>query len=167
MAQETLSLDKLALKEMTIGEICFGAFHSLRMLQLILSFSGEITYEDAAIASFDMDGICGLAFSGLAVISKPSFIDVIFSSNPQLNQSFSLYLNSNPKNTKTNPSMLTFGGYNLSLIGPNAQFFYTPLVRYGASLTYWTVSMTQFEVGVLPSLATVDGYVALSFCNYG
>eukprot|EP01034_Spumella_vulgaris_P027712 gene27712-34475_t len=50
------------------------------------------------------------------------------------------------------------------LIGPNAQFFYTPLVRYGASLTYWTVSMTQFEVGVLPSLATVDGYVAFSTC---
>lgn len=147
VAEETLTLQDLKLHEMSIG---------------------EVTSEDTTIAAFDMDGICGMAFSGLSIVSKPTFLDVMFTSNPSLNKSFSLYLNSNPTGAHT--SSLTFGGYDLSIVGKQASFHYTPVVRYSSALTYWSVSMVGFEVGLMPNKASKtddDSVVALSMCMYG
>ena len=147
VAKETLTLQDLKLNEMSIG---------------------EVTTEDPTIAAFDMDGICGMAFSGLSIVSKPTFLDVMFTSNPTLNKSFSVYLNSNPNGVHT--SSLTFGGYDLSIVGNQASFHYTPVVRYSSALTYWSVSMIGFEVGLMPNVASKtddDSVVALSMCVYG
>ena len=126
---------------------------------------GEISYEDTAIASFYMDGVCGLAFQSLSVVTKPSLIDLIFQSYPNMNKSFSLFLNSNPNDLK-NPSLLTFGSYNLDIVDKNARFFYTPVIRYGNDLTYWAVSIVSFRIGISSRSNEVNEY-SLSLCDYG
>lgn len=106
---------------------------------------GEITKEDSAIADFDMDGICGLAFDGLSTVTRPGIMDSLQHSYPNLSHSFSFYLNTDPTDT-AKPSSIIFGGYNLSLVSPTAEFFYTPVVRDTKAKTYWTVQLTEFEI---------------------
>jgi cathepsin D len=127
---------------------------------------GEVTYEDQAIADFDMDGICGLAFEGLAMVTVPGLLSTIRGSYPQLNNSFSMYLSSDPDD-QTKPSRIMFGHYDLSIVGPTANFFYTPVVRYADLLTYWTVSMIGFRIATLTTYQVDDGEVVFSLCEYG
>lgn len=138
---------------------------------------GEITNEDSKISSFHMDGVCGLAFSGLSTVTKPSLIESLFSTYSSMNRSFSIYLNSNPKDT-IQPSFISFGSSDLSIVGPNAKFYYTPVIRYSSRLTYWAVSLTGFRVSVMPSEGSFslsgflaggqldDSLTALSLCTY-
>lgn len=91
-------------------------------------FFGQVTKENDAIRSFHMDGVCGLAFSGLSTITKPSLIEIIFEQYPNVSRTFSLYLNSDPADI-TSPSRLYFGSFDLSLVGPNAKFYYTPVIK--------------------------------------
>lgn len=99
---------------------------------------GLADFEDPLIASFDMDGICGLGFSGLARVTKPTLVERLGSEHPSVPNVFSMFLSSDPNY----PSVLTYGGYNLSLVGPNATWLYTPIIRLDKNhLTYWTVGM--------------------------
>ena len=128
---------------------------------------GEVTKEGSAIASFDMDGIVGLGFSGLAVITSPGIIDSIQINYANLLKSFSLYLSSDPDD-HTNPSKIMFGYYDLNIVSQNATFYYTPIVRYTNALTYWTVSMTGFEIGTTDTFITADDVpIIFSVCTYG
>ena len=143
--------DYLSISTLTLPDVVFG----------------EVTTEDEAISSFDMDGICGLAFDGLAVITTPSLLLNIKNNYPHLSQSFSMYLSSDPDD-HTKPSKIIFGSYDLSIVGENAQFFYSPVVRYTDVLTYWTVALTAFEVGSSGVFTTASAVnVAFSICAYG
>ena len=74
-----------------------------------------------------MDGICGLAFDGLAVITTPSLLQSVKANYPHLSQSFSMYLSSDPDDS-THPSKIIFGDYDLSIVGPSAQVI-TPITH--------------------------------------
>lgn len=153
VATETITLDTLTLSDILIG---------------------EVVEEDESIAAFDMDGICGLAFEGLSIVTKPSLFSSMVSAYPNLTHAFSIYLSSNPDDTD-NPSMIQFGGYNLSVVGNNASFYYTPVVRTSSIFTYWTVSLTLFEISLSsPSSFSSSGSsfaddadVVYSACDYG
>ena len=128
---------------------------------------GEVTSEDSAISSFDMDGIVGLAFDGLAVITRTGILDNIQMNYANLTKSFSLYLSSDPDD-HTKPSKIMFGYYDLSIVSNKAVFFYTPIVRYADELTYWTVSMNGFAVGTSDAFTSTDAVVVVfSTCTYG
>jgi hypothetical protein len=140
---------------------------SLNTLLLPDTIFGEVTIEDQTIASFDMDGIVGLGFSGLASVTKPGILESMKLNYPNLMHSFSMYLSSDPDD-HTKPSKIIFGNYDLSIVGDNATFFYTPVIRYSEELTYWTVSMTGFEIGTSEKFVTAkDVNVELSVCTYG
>ena len=130
---------------------------------------GEVAKEDSAISGFDMDGIVGLAFNGLAAVTTSGILDNIELNyeNTSLTKSFSLYLSSDPDD-HTKPSKIMFGYYDLSIVSENALFFYTPVVRYTSLLTYWTVAMTGFEIGTTDQFTTADDVsVIFSVCTYG
>jgi cathepsin D len=140
---------------------------SLNTLLLPALLFGEVTSEDSTIAGFDMDGIVGLGFDGLASVTKPGILNSMKLNYPNLSQSFSLYLSSDPDD-HTKPSKITFGNHDLSIVGQNASFYYTPVMRYSEILTYWTVSMTGFEIGTsAPFVTASEVEVTLSVCTYG
>ncbi len=126
-------------------------------------YIGEVTSEDSNIAAFDMDGICGLAFDGLSRVSSPNLFESLVDSYPNITQSFSIYLSSDPDD-QTKSSQITFGGYDLSIVSSNASFYYTPLVKNSVTLTYWTVALTGFAAGFskkFTDAASVDIDVSL------
>jgi len=100
---------------------------------------GLVTHESSAIAGFLMDGICGLGFKGIASVTIPSLVDSLEGGMGKL---FAMFLNSDPNDTK-NPSHISFGWYDLSIVGKNAQFHYSPLKTHD---TYWGIYMTGFEI---------------------
>ena len=139
---------------------------------------GETTYEDSTMASFDMDGIFGLAFEGIAAVTKPSPLHLMEEQHPWLTAGFSMYLSSDPSETQK-MSFITFGGYDLDVVSQDALFYYTPLVRSTSStkrssqesFTYWTVQLQGFEVGVArDSINNMDDFysqgVRMSMCRY-
>ena len=63
-----------------------------------------------------------------------------------------MYLSSDPDDS-THPSTIIFGDYDLTIVGLEATFFYSPIVRYTDVLTYWTVGMKSFVVGTSSSFA--------------
>lgn len=106
---------------------------------------GVVDYEDAAIAGFEMDAICGLAFDDLAVITRPpmySYIGAHDMGDSRLLKEFAFFLNSDPDDTSM-PSHVTFGWHNLSLAGKNAEWNYNPLIT---SDTFWTLNLKEFQV---------------------
>uniref|UniRef100_A0A7S3JN10 Peptidase A1 domain-containing protein n=1 Tax=Aureoumbra lagunensis TaxID=44058 RepID=A0A7S3JN10_9STRA len=99
---------------------------------------GEVNFEDHDIQSFMMDGIAGLAFRGLAMVTKPTLLETLMEQYPSMAAVFSLYLSNDPSKT----SHLVFGTYDLDIVGPNATWHYTPVVKRGlGDFKYWTVKM--------------------------
>ena len=157
------------------GTVCTESL-TLNSISLTQVSIGEVTYEDTTIASFDMDGIFGLAFEGIAAVTKPSPLHVMQEQHAgRLTAGFSMYLSSDPTDKKKK-SFITFGGYDLDVVSSDALFYYTPLVRSTssskrASMTYWTVSLQGFELG--NAKGSIDGMddfykqgVKLSMCKY-
>mmetsp|Transcript_48670 Transcript_48670/g.71116 ORF Transcript_48670/g.71116 Transcript_48670/m.71116 type:complete len:556 (+) Transcript_48670:50-1717(+) len=109
-------------------------------------YFGEVTYEDELIRKFIMDGIAGLGFRGLAMVTKPTILELVFQQNPTVPEVFSVYLSNNPRD-HDKPSHLWFGGYDLSIVSENATWHYTPVIRrsYG-DFKYWTVKMYGLQV---------------------
>ena len=68
-----------------------------------------------------MDGIAGLAFSGLSMVTRPTLLELITMQHPEANQYFSMYLSNDPDDAK-HPSHLVFGSYDLSIVGSNASW---------------------------------------------
>lgn len=104
---------------------------------------GEVTYEDAAIASFMMDGIAGLAFKGLSMVTSPTLLELLHAQHPTLPYLFSVFLSNDPDDL-AKPSHLTFGSYDLEgTVGANATWHYTPVIKRGyGDFKYWTVKLT-------------------------
>lgn len=109
---------------------------------------GEVVYEDRDIQSFMMDGIAGLAFRGLSMVTKPTLLELLHDQHPDLPYVFSLYLSNDPDDA-SRPSHLTFGYYDLGIVGDNATWHYTPVIKRGfGDFKYWTVKMTGMEVAL-------------------
>lgn len=132
---------------------------------------GLVTSEDADMSQFGIQGICGLGFEGLAEVSTPTFTAALFAAYPDINRTFSIYLSSDPGDP-AQQSFLMFGGYDLSIVGPEAKLYYTPVLRYQSLLTYWLVSLVQFSVTAGPGAVSSAGFdddvaLSLSLCDYG
>ena len=128
---------------------------------------GIVTKEDSAIADFDMDGIVGLAFDGLSSVTTPNILDEMAHTYANLSESFAIYLSSDPDD-HTKPSVVTFGGYDLSIVSPNATFHYAPVVRDGPDFTYWMISMKSFAISTSFQFSSLEETkVAYSFCGKG
>lgn len=147
IASETISLNEISLEDVLFG---------------------EVTEEADEIAAFDMDGIVGLAFSGLASVTSPTIVENWIAKRPNDTHIFSIYLSSDPDATDDS-SMLMMGGYDLSIVGyENVSLHWTPLVRYQSTKTYWTVSLIGLEIGDSSTFTSVDDVtVVMSLCDYG
>jgi len=123
---------------------------------------GEVTYEDELIRKFIMDGIAGLGFRGLSMVTKPTILELLFQQNPTVPQVFSVYLSNNPKD-HDKPSHIWFGGYDLTTVGVNATWHFTPVIRrsYG-DFKYWTVKMYGLQV-----LEGTTGTLMADMCSSG
>lgn len=109
---------------------------------------GVIEHESDRLQGFLADGIFGLGFQGLARISRPTVFAALALQNASLENLFAFYLT--PEAYRRG-SELHIGGYDLSVIGPNASFHYTPVVKLPEfdAFMYWTIKMNSFVV--LPS----------------
>ena len=126
---------------------------------------GEVTYEDREIQSFMMDGIAGLAFDGLSMVTNPTLLESLHTQHPSLPYYFSMYLSNNPEDSK-HPSHLNFGAYDLSIVGANASWKFTPVIKRGyGDFKYWTVKMTGLSV--LTSSGEVKHSLCTSSSDYG
>jgi hypothetical protein len=122
--------ETITLGELSVAEVGFG----------------EVMFEDEEIRSFMMDGIVGLGFSGLSMVTKPTLLDLFREQNDDVPDHFSVYLSNDPSDTDK-PSMVVFGGYDLSLVSENASWHFTPVVRYGyGEDTYWSVKVNAVKI---------------------
>ncbi|KAL4166804.1 hypothetical protein KRP22_014056 [Phytophthora ramorum] len=106
---------------------------------------GVIDDESDKLQEFLADGIFGLGFEGLAHISRPTVFAALAGQNAELENMFAFYLT--PEAYRTG-SELHVGGYDLSVVGPNASFHYTPVVKLPEfdSFMYWTIKMNNFSI---------------------
>lgn len=107
---------------------------------------GVVRDETEKLQVFIADGILGLAFEGLAHISRPTLFTSLAQQNPAMLNLFAFYLTPEAYHAG---SELHIGGYDLSVVGPNASFHYTPVVKLPEfdAYMYWTIQMNRFSVG--------------------
>lgn len=105
---------------------------------------GVVSEETEKLQVFIADGIFGLGFDGLAHISRPTLFAQLAQQNPEIDDMFAFFLT---PDAYARGSELHIGGYDLSVVGANASFHYTPVVKLPefASYMYWTVKMNHFS----------------------
>lgn len=105
---------------------------------------GVISDETEKLQVFIADGIFGLAFEGLAHISRPTLFTQLAQQNPEIDNMFAFFLT---PEAYQHGSELHIGGYDLSVVGKNASFHYTPVVKLPEfdAFMYWTVKMNHFS----------------------
>ncbi|GAB9471173.1 Actin-like protein [Globisporangium polare] len=105
---------------------------------------GVISDETEKLQVFIADGIFGLAFEGLAHISRPTLFTQLAQQNPEIDNMFAFFLT---PEAYQRGSELHIGGYDLSVVGKNASFHYTPVVKLPEfdAFMYWTVKMNHFS----------------------
>ncbi|KAL7679116.1 putative aspartic peptidase A1 family, aspartic peptidase domain superfamily [Plasmopara halstedii] len=125
----TVVLDTVTISELTVTNARFGV----------------IEHESDRLQGFLADGIFGLGFEGLAHISRPTVFAALAGQNASLEYMFAFYLTPEAYHIG---SELHIGGYDLSVVGPNASFHYTPVVKLPEfdSFMYWTIKMNSFKV---------------------
>ena len=64
------------------------------------------------------------------MVTNPTLLDLLHAQHPDVPDLFSIYLSNDPDDSK-HSSRLTFGAYDLSLVGENATWHYTPIVKRG------------------------------------
>ncbi|KDO34616.1 hypothetical protein SPRG_00679 [Saprolegnia parasitica CBS 223.65] len=108
---------------------------------------GVVTSETKALELFIADGLVGLAFESLAKITRPTLFSLLIQDNVAKTGQHVCFLHD------ADPTMLGsqlhLGGYDLSVVGPNASWHYTPVVKLPDvdTYTYWAVKMNGFAVG--------------------
>ncbi|CAI5714676.1 unnamed protein product [Peronospora farinosa] len=109
--------------------------------------------ESEMLQDFPADGIFGMGFEGLAHISRPTVFAALAGQNADLENMFAFFLTHEAYLTG---SELHIGGYDLSVVGPNASFHYTPVVKLPEfdSFMYWTIKVNNFFI--LPQSIDVD-----------
>eukprot|EP00903_Cladosiphon_okamuranus_P014763 g13680.t1 len=127
---------------------------SVAGLDLSQVLFGLVLYEDQQIRTFMMDGIAGLGFSGLSMVTTPTLLELLHRDHPEVPNVFSVYLSCDPSDTEK-PSHMLFGSYDLSIVSDNAAWHYTPVIRHArGQLRYWTVKMTA--MGMISSAPLTD-----------
>jgi len=136
---------------------------TLGALQLPRFKVAEATREDSVIADFDMDGLVGLAFPALSMLNRDSepVCTLLHKEHPRLKDGFSMFMVRNPLDDRK--SRLTFGGYDLNLVGPEALFYYSPIVQTvisGKRDTYgfYTILIYGIEVGKTSVYHGIDAF---------
>jgi hypothetical protein len=89
---------------------------------------GALDGESAAVDSMNADGILGLAFDGLSKITSPPLMAQLQMEHDELPNYFSVYIE---PGLKKFGNKLMIGGYDLSLVGPNAEWHYIPIIKVG------------------------------------
>ncbi|CAM9273864.1 unnamed protein product, partial [Hapterophycus canaliculatus] len=90
---------------------------------------GLVLYEDQQIRTFMMDGIAGLGFSGLSMVTSPTLLELLHRDHPEVPNVFSVYLSCDPSDTEK-PSHMLFGSYDLGIVSETASWHYTPVIRH-------------------------------------
>eukprot|EP01084_Bolivina_argentea_P242514 406800_1 len=109
---------------------------------------GEVLYEDADVSRLLMDGIVGLGFRGLSMITRPTFLELLWEQYPDMPKLFSVFLSNNPYDEE-NASRLQIGGCDVNIVGDNASWHYTPLASYSyIENGYWSVKLTSISAMV-------------------
>jgi len=122
----------------------------------------EATHEDSVIANFDMDGLVGLAFPSLSFLNADMpMCSRLAEEYPILQNGFSIFMVRNPESERK--SHLTFGGYDLDLVGPQALFYYSPMMqvsRPGRAKTFgfYRIMVYGIEVGRSAHYAGIDAF---------
>ncbi|CAM9456317.1 unnamed protein product [Ascophyllum nodosum] len=135
---------------------------SLAGLDLFQVLIGLVLYEDQQIRTFMMDGIAGLGFAGLSMVTRPTLLEILQRDHSEVPNMFSVYLSYDPTDTE-NPSHMLFGSYDLSIVAENASWHFTPVIRHSlGQLRYWTVKMTGMSVILRKSVAdeSIDAFDA-------
>ena len=101
--------------------------------------------ESTRLQTFLADGIFGLGFEHLARITRPTAFAVLTEQHADFANMFAFHLTSE---ASVIGSELHLGGYDSSVVGPNASFHYTPVVHLPPfdSFMYWTIKMNDFSV---------------------
>ncbi|KAF0697766.1 Aste57867_11559 [Aphanomyces stellatus] len=99
---------------------------------------GVVTEETESLDMFIADGLVGLGFESLAKISRPTLFSTLIQQNPTLGNMFAIYMTAQPYQMG---SELHLGGYDLSMVGTNASWHFTPTVKLPdfETYTYWAV----------------------------
>ncbi|TMW54967.1 hypothetical protein Poli38472_014738 [Pythium oligandrum] len=124
----TVAVDTIRLGEYKVDSVKFGV----------------VREETEKLQAFIADGIFGMAFEGLAQISRPTVFTALAAENPEIDNMFAFYLT--PEAYRAG-SELHIGGFDLSVVGPNASFHYTPVVKLPEFDTYmyWTIQLNHFS----------------------
>ncbi|DAZ93963.1 TPA: hypothetical protein N0F65_008692 [Lagenidium giganteum] len=105
-----------------------------------------LTKETGTIPMFAMDGVLGLAFTGMSKIDgNPTFVENLAASHPNIRGVFAFHLTKEIDNA---PSEFHLGGYDLSVVGKSPRIAYFPVLTLPIDkiLTFWTIAMTDFHV---------------------
>jgi hypothetical protein len=111
---------------------------------------GLVQQEDSMISSFKTDGVVGMAFGGLSLVTKPTLVEELanqFMDTVGTNAyCFSFFLHSE---NSAQQSTLTVGGYNLSMLGENASLYFTPVIELPGvfGITYWAIGISAMSIG--------------------
>ena len=118
---------------------------------------GLVEQTNANFASFQSDGIVGMAFPALATLpSQSTLFGLLLKANPSVAPVFSFYLSPAPDATPR--SELIIGGYDLNLAAPGARWEYaTVYPSENGKYYYWTVILRSVLVRDASSNATVTG----------
>lgn len=126
---------------------------------------GVVAEETERLQVFIADGIFGLGFDGLAHISRPTLFAQLAQQNPEIDNMFAFFLT---PDAYEHGSELHIGGYDLSVVGANASFHYTPVVKLPEfdAFMYWTVKMNHFsrDNSSSPGNATASVNLCDPFC---
>ncbi|TMW63988.1 hypothetical protein Poli38472_014693 [Pythium oligandrum] len=116
-------------------------------LELLAVRVGRVNATTRRLQRFHADGIVGLAFDSLALITKPGLVP----SNDYVSllSRFSIYIN--PLPGKLPSSQLILGGVDSTLVAPDpnaVQWHYFPLVPYPDTklLGFWAVKLAHYRV---------------------
>ncbi|ETW03623.1 hypothetical protein, variant 2 [Aphanomyces invadans] len=106
---------------------------------------GVVTEETESLGMFIADGLVGLGFESLAKISRPTLFTTLASHFTEVRNMFAMYMTAEPNQEG---SELHLGGYDLSVVGDNASWHFTPTVKLPGfnAFTYWAVQMNGFSV---------------------
>jgi hypothetical protein len=89
---------------------------------------------------YEMDGVCGLGFAGLATVSNPPLVDFLLLSG--MDPVFAFFLNSDSGDEK-HPSHVSFGSYDISIVSPTAKLHWFSISSVGM---FWSLSIEAFEL---------------------
>ncbi|KAF0714312.1 hypothetical protein AaE_011606 [Aphanomyces astaci] len=115
---------------------------------------GVVTEETESLGMFIADGLVGLGFESLAKISRPTLFSTLAAQNADVNNMFAMYMTAEPNQ---DGSELHLGGYDLSMVGDNASWHFTPTVKLPDfdTFTYWAVQYVIQSISILSSVVVM------------